>query len=151
LRAPEEAARDVARVLAHYLADWKMTRFILIGYSFGADIAPFVVNRLPPGLRKRLITVSLLGIESDADFVVRVADWIPDSDLHGRDVRPELAAIDAPVQCIYGADESTTICPAGKSGRVSGERVGSGQHFGGDYAALADRVLAFAGIMSHHN
>jgi type IV secretory pathway VirJ component len=151
LRAPEEAARDVARVLEHYLADWKMTRFILIGYSFGADIAPFVVNRLPPGLRKRLITVSLLGIESDADFVVRVADWIPGSDLHGRDVRPELAAIDAPVQCIYGADESTTICPAGKSGRVSGERVGSGQHFGGDYAALADRILAFAGIMSHHN
>jgi type IV secretory pathway VirJ component len=95
--------------------------------------------------------VSLLGIESDADFVVRVADWIPGSDFRGRDVRPELAAIEAPVQCIYGAGESTTICPEGNSGRVRGERIGSGQHFGGDYAVIADHILAFAGIMSHHD
>ena len=151
LRTPDEAARDVTRVVEHFLADWKKTRFILIGYSFGADVAPFVVNRLPAQLRKRLISVSLLGIESDADFVVRVADWIPGSDSRGRDVRPELAAIEAPVQCIYGAGESTTICPAGKSGRVIGERIGTGPHFGGDYAAIADRILAFADVMSHRH
>jgi type IV secretory pathway VirJ component len=150
-RTPDEAARDVARVVEHFLADWKKTRFILIGYSFGADVAPFVVNRLPAQLRKRLISVSLLGIEPDADFVVHVADWIPGSDLPGRDVRPELAAIAAPAQCIYGADERTTICPAGKSGRVIGERIGTGPHFGGDYAAIADRILAFAGVMSHRH
>ncbi len=151
LRTPDESARDVARVLQHFLADWKKTRFILIGYSFGANVAPFIVNRLPAELRKRLISVSLLGIKSNADFVVHVADWIPGSDLRGRDVRPELAAIEAPVQCIYGAGESTTICPEGNSGRVRGERIGSGHHFGGDYAVIADDILAFAGIMSHHD
>jgi type IV secretory pathway VirJ component len=98
-----------------------------------------------------LFEVLAQGLESDADFVVRVGDWIPASDLRGRDVRPELAAIETPVQCIYGAGESTTICPAGKSGRVSGQRIGSGHHFGGDYAALADHILAFAAIMSHHD
>jgi type IV secretory pathway VirJ component len=151
LRTPDEAAHDIARVLEHYLADWKKSRFIVIGYSFGADVAPFIVNRLPAQLRKRLVTVSLLGIESDADFVVRVADWIPGSDMHGRDVRPELAAIEVPVQCIYGAGESTTICPAGKRQRVSGEVIGTGHHFGGDYTAIADHILAFAQIMSHHD
>jgi type IV secretory pathway VirJ component len=151
VRTPDEAARDVARVAQHFLTEWKKSRFILIGYSFGADVGPFVVNRLPEELRKRLIAVSLLGIESDADFEVSVADWIPGSDSGGRAVRPELAAIDAPVLCIYGAGESTTICPVTKSGRVSGERIGSGHHFGGDYAAIADRILAFAGIMSQHN
>jgi type IV secretory pathway VirJ component len=151
LRTPDEAARDVARVIEHFLADWKKTRFILIGYSFGADVAPFVANRLPAQLRKHLISVSLLGIESDADFVVHVADWIPGSDSRGRDVRPELAAIEAPVQCIYGGGESTTICPAGKSGRITGERIGTGPHFGGDYAAIADHILAFAGVMSHRH
>jgi type IV secretory pathway VirJ component len=150
-RTPDEAARDVARVAQHFLTEWKKSRFILIGYSFGADVGSFVVNRLPQELRNRLIAVSLLGIESDADFEVSVADWIPGSDSRGRAVRPELAAIDAPVLCIYGAGESTTICPVAKSGRVSGERIGSGHHFGGDYAAIADRILAFAGIMSQHN
>jgi type IV secretory pathway VirJ component len=151
LRTPEEAARDVTRVVAHFLTDWKKARFILIGYSFGADVAPFVVNRLPAPLRQRLATVSLLGIESDADFEVSVADWIPGAVSSGRIVRPELAAIEAPVLCIYGEGESTTICPSGVSGRVHGERIGSGHHFGGDYAVIADRILAFAGIMSHHN
>lgn len=151
LRTPDEAARDVARVLEHFLTDWKKAHFILIGYSFGADVAPFVVNRLPAPLRGRLATVSLLGIESDADFEVSVADWIPGSAASGRNVRPELAAIEAPVLCIYGEGESTTICPTGVSGRLRGERIGSGHHFGGDYDVIADRILAFAGIMSHHN
>jgi type IV secretory pathway VirJ component len=151
LRTPEEAARDVARVLEHFLSDWKKARFILIGYSFGADAAPFIVNRLPEQLRLRLLTVSLLGIESDADFEVSVADWIPGSAPRGRAVRPELAAINVPVLCIYGEGESTTICPSAQSGRVRGERIGSGHHFGGDYADIADHILAFASIMSHHN
>jgi len=138
-------------VLEHFLSDWKKSRVILIGYSFGADVAPFIVNRLPAELRKRLLAVSLLAIESDADFVVRVADWIPGSNLRGREVRPELAAIEAPVQCIYGAGESASICPRAQSGRVSGELIGSGHHFGGDYAAIADHILAFAEIMSHHD
>jgi hypothetical protein len=34
---------------------------------------------------------------------------------------------------------------------VQGELIGSGHHFGGDNAVIADRILAFAGIMSHHN
>jgi type IV secretory pathway VirJ component len=150
-RTPEESARDVTRVLEHFLANWSKARFILIGYSFGADVAPFIVNRLPVPLRQRLVSVSLLGIESDADFEVSVADWIPGSGSSGRAVRPELAAISAPVLCIYGAGESTTICPAAQSGRVRGERIGSGHHFGGDYSAIADQILAFAGIMSHHD
>jgi len=151
LRTPEEAARDVARALQHFLTEWKKTRFILIGYSFGADVAPFIVNRLPAQLRQRLTSVSLLGIESDADFEVTVADWIPETASSGRTVRPELAAIEAPVLCIYGAGESTTICPRGTSGRVHGDLIGSGHHFGGDYAAIAEHILTFAGIMSHHN
>ena len=151
MRTPDEAARDVTRVLQHFLTDWKKTRFILIGYSFGADIAPFVANRLPAELRKRLVTVSLLGIESNAEFEVRVVDWIPGSDPPGRAVRPELAAINVPVLCIYGEGESTTICPPSKSALVTGQRIGSGHHFGGDYAVLANRIVAFAGIMSHHN
>jgi type IV secretory pathway VirJ component len=149
MRTPEEAARDVTRALEHFLTDWKKTHFILIGYSFGADVAPFIVNRLPAQLRQRLTTVSLLGIESDADFEVTVADWIPGTASSGRTVRPELAAIEAPVLCIYGEGESTTICPNGTSGRVHGELIGSGHHFGGDYAAIAEHILTFAGIMSH--
>ena len=75
-RTPEETARDVARVLRHYLAAWHKQRVLLIGYSFGADVLPFVVNRLPPELRERVASVSLLGIDANASFEVRIADWV---------------------------------------------------------------------------
>ena len=75
-RTPEEATRDVTRILRHYLAAWHKERVLLIGYSFGADVLPFVVNRLPAELRARVVSVSLLGIDASASFEVHLSDWV---------------------------------------------------------------------------
>ena len=143
-RTPDGTARDVARLLRHYLAAWHKQRVLLVGYSFGADVLPFVVNRLPPELRERVASVSLLGIDSNASFEVRIADWVG-SDGAGAPTRPELAALThVPVLCIYGEGESDSICPGLPAGGIAREQVGKGHHFSGEYALLADRILAFA-------
>jgi type IV secretory pathway VirJ component len=143
-RTADETARDVTRVITHYLAAWHKQRVLLIGYSFGADVLPFVVNRLAPQLRQVLSSVSLLGIDSNASFEVRVADWVG-GDNGGPATRPEVLALThVPVLCIYGEGESDSICPALPAGGITREEIGKGHHFSGDYAALADRILAFA-------
>ena len=144
-RTPDETARDVARLMRHYLAAWNKQRVILVGYSFGADVLPFVVNRLPPELRARIASVSLLGIDSNASFEVSVADWVGSGD-SGPPTRPEVAALShVPVLCIYGEGESDSICPGLPAGaNLARAEVGKGHHFSGEYAALADRILAFA-------
>jgi type IV secretory pathway VirJ component len=143
-RTPEETARDVARILRHYLEEWHKPRVLLVGYSFGADVLPFVVNRLPPDLRARVASVSLLGIDSNASFEVRVAAWVG-ADAGGPPTRPELARItQLPVLCLYGEGEKDSICPGLPAGGVQREQVGTGHHFGGEYATLAERILAFA-------
>jgi type IV secretory pathway VirJ component len=143
-RTPEEAAKDVSRVIRHYLAAWNKKRVLLVGYSFGADVLPFVVNRLPADLKSQVATLSLLGLDSNASFEVSVADWIGGDDA-GQPTRPELANLGAtPVLCIYGEGEKDTICPTLPPPRVTSEQVGTGHHFGGEYAQLADRILAFA-------
>ncbi|MGO9804092.1 MAG: AcvB/VirJ family lysyl-phosphatidylglycerol hydrolase [Steroidobacteraceae bacterium] len=144
-RTPEETARDVARLMRHYLAAWGKQRVLLVGYSFGADVMPFVVNRLPADLRARIASVSLLGIDSNASFEVSVSDWAGNGD-GGPPTRPELAAVShLPILCIYGEGESDSICPglAAASG-ITREQVGQGHHFSGEYATLADRILTFA-------
>ena len=144
-RTADETARDVARVLRHYLDAWKKQRVLLVGYSFGADVLPFVVNRLPADLRERVASVSLLGIDSTASFEVSVADWVGSGD-GGPPTRPELAAVSGvPVLCIYGEGESDSICP-GLAARpqLAREQIGKGHHFSGEYATLADRILAYA-------
>jgi type IV secretory pathway VirJ component len=143
-RTPEATARDVARLLRHYLAAWNKQRVLLIGYSFGADVLPFVVNRLPPDLRERVASVSLLGIDSTASFEVRIADWVG-SDSAGPPTRPEVAALThVPVLCVYGEGESDSICPQLSAAGIAREQIGKGHHFSGEYATLADRILAIA-------
>jgi type IV secretory pathway VirJ component len=143
-RTPDETAKDVARVMRHYLSAWNKQRVLLVGYSFGADVLPFVVNRLPPDLRSRVASVSLLGLDSNASFEVSISDWIG-SDSGGPPTRPELAAISGvPILCVYGEGEKDTICPDLNASKVTREEIGKGHHFSGEYATLADRILAFA-------
>ncbi len=115
-RTPEQTAQDVARVMRHYLAAWNKQRVLLVGYSFGADVLPFVVNRLPPDLRERVASVSLLGIDANASFEIRVSRL-------GRRRRrrpatqPEVGGIrTVPVLCLYGEGEKDSICPGPAAG-----------------------------------
>ena len=147
-RTPEETAKDVARVISHYLAAWNKQRVLLVGYSFGADVLPFVVNRLPPELRARVATISLVGVDSNASFEIKIAGWVGNDD-GGPPTRPEIAAIaTVPVLCIYGEGESDSICPdlsrTSERTRIGLAEVGKGHHFSGEYAELAERILAFA-------
>jgi type IV secretory pathway VirJ component len=143
-RTPEQAAQDVTRILRHYLSAWNKQRVLLVGYSFGADVLPFVVNRLPADLRQRVASVSLLGIDAHASFEVSVTDWVG-SDSGGPATQPELGRIrQLPVLCLYGEGERDSICPGLPPGMATREQVGTGHHFGGEYATLAERILAFA-------
>ena len=143
-RTADEAAKDVARVIRHYLSSWGKKRVLLVGYSFGADVLPFVVNRLPADLQSQIETVSLLGLDSTASFEISVADWIG-SDASGLPTRPELANLKVKsVLCIYGEGEQDSICPGLQEPRITSEQVGTGHHFGGEYAQLAEKILAFA-------
>ncbi|HET9329005.1 MAG TPA: AcvB/VirJ family lysyl-phosphatidylglycerol hydrolase [Steroidobacteraceae bacterium] len=143
-RSADQTARDVARVLHHYLSAWNKQRVLLVGYSFGADVLPFVVNRLPAELRARIASVSLLGIDAHASFEVRISDWVG-NDAGGPPTRPELDMIGhVPVLCLYGEGEADSICPGLTQPGIAREQVGKGHHFSGEYDRLADRILAFA-------
>ncbi|HEY4213843.1 MAG TPA: AcvB/VirJ family lysyl-phosphatidylglycerol hydrolase [Steroidobacteraceae bacterium] len=142
-RTPTGAAKDVARVIRHYLAAWNKTRVLLVGYSFGADALPFIVNRLPPDLKSQLLSLSLLGLSANASFQVSVADWIG-GDSGGPATQPELTALGAvPVLCLYGEGDKDTICPTA-NGKITREHIGKGHHFSGEYSQIADRIVAFA-------
>lgn len=141
-RTPQEVAAAVTRVLRHYMDDWHRDRLVLIGYSFGADVMPFVISRLAPDLRQRITSVSLLGLSEYASFEVHVADWLPGVSSKDSPVLPELAKLrDLRVLCVYGEGEKDTLCPRISSNGIRALRVGTGHHFGGNYDEIADAIL----------
>ncbi len=111
-RTPDEAAEDMSRVLRHYLASWHKDRVILIGYSHGADIAPFVASRLPQDLRRQIELVAMLGLEARANFEFHITDIVAamshDGDLP---VLPEVEKLRGlPLLCVQGVGETHSLC-----------------------------------------
>ena len=143
-RQPEEVALDLERTLRRYLEAWKKQRIVLIGYSFGADVLPAVVNRLAKELRDRIDLVVLLGLSERASFEFRLAHWIGDEPDEGdQPVRPEVEKLPGFKRlCIYGADEEGPLCPKLTDLGVVTDKMPGDHHFDEDYAGVAQRILS---------
>jgi type IV secretory pathway VirJ component len=59
-RTPEETARKIAEIAQYYLQYKEIKSFHIMGYSFGACVAPFIANKLPESLREKLSSLTLL-------------------------------------------------------------------------------------------
>ena len=146
-RTPEEAAADVARVLRHYLAAWKAEQIVLVGYSFGADALPFIVNRLPPELRRRVASVNLLALGQKADFEVHVTGWVGGVGADALPIAPELLRLgELRRLCFYGKGDkdSTASCATFTGANAAVREVGEGHHFGNLYGQIAAQIIDFA-------
>jgi type IV secretory pathway VirJ component len=142
-RSPDETAKDVARVLRHYLAAWNKSEISIVGYSFGADVAPFVVNRLPKDLQARVVSVNLLGLAETADFEVHVSTWLG-VDHHGLATQPEVERLTPSVLCVFGEGEKDSQCPKLTGKNIKLAQIGDGHHFGDRYQELAEKIIALA-------
>jgi type IV secretory pathway VirJ component len=145
-RTPEEVAADVDRVLRFYLKAWNRRRIILVGYSRGAVIAPFIVNRLPSDLRERISLVAMLGLGLHAGFHVGLFD-ILSTTTNAKDppVEPEirsLASAGVAMLCIYGIEEHESFCRDAPESLMQRIAKAGAHHFDGHHAALAADILA---------
>ncbi|WP_233446972.1 virulence factor family protein, partial [Ideonella azotifigens] len=140
-RTPEGLATDLDRLIRFYSHRWKRSEVILIGYSQGADVLPFAVNRLPAATRTRVRLTALLGLGQKASFEFHLSNWIgPSGD---RPIAPEAQQlVAARTLCIYGQDEKNSLCPTLAPLHARPLPLAGGHHFGGDYDALAGHVLA---------
>jgi type IV secretory pathway VirJ component len=143
---PEAIARDLDRMISHYTTKWGRTKVLLIGYSFGADMLPFAINKLPERSRSHIALVSLLGFAKKADFEVGVAGWLGVESSDAEDTLAEIAKLPPiPLQCVYGTEEEDTGCTAPELNRASKLRMNGGHHFDGDYKEVASAILDAAG------
>ena len=140
-RTPDELAADLDRVIRYYAARWGRTDVLLVGYSQGADVLPFALNRLPPATRASVRLTALLGPGQKASFEFHLTNWIgPSGDLP---IAPEALKLSAAsTLCVYGLEEKDSLCPELAPNHARAMPLVGGHHFGGEYSALAARILA---------
>lgn len=140
-RTPSSTAADVDRIVRHYMDAWDRNDVVLIGYSQGADVLPFVVNRLPAATRARVRLAAMLGLGEQAVFEFHLANWLSQSD-DGLPIAPELQRMaDIRGLCVYSDEGDKSSCPDAASGTLRAVNLPGGHHFGGDYDRVAALIL----------
>lgn len=110
-KSPEIFARDIAQISDYYLKKWNKKSVIIVGYSFGADVASFLPEYLSEPLKNKIQKVVLLSPSASTDFVVRLSDLMGFNDNENGKflVRPEIEKSQLPMVCIFGKDESLLL------------------------------------------
>jgi len=151
-RTPDEAAHDLERILRHFLASRQDQSAVLIGYSFGADVLPFMVNRLSADMRSRVRLIVLLGPSESAVFEFHLTDWL--GVFHRGDtlpVLPELERLkDIRLLCFSGEKDKHTICGRilGDSANVKSISLRTGHRFGRNFSPIARAILEEVELLS---
>jgi type IV secretory pathway VirJ component len=119
---------------------------VLVGYSMGGSVLPFLVDRLPEDLRPSVRAVVLLGPAREVDFKFHLASWLGKASYAGdHPVLPELEGLRGTrVLCFYGQEDKDCICPDLPQGLTEVIALRGGHRVGGQYRSIADSVVALA-------
>ena len=141
-QTPEKATADLERILRHYLAAWNKSRVVLVGFSFGADVLPFLYQRLPADLKARTDLMTLLAPSLHTSFEVSVGGWIGVENTSGPEMAPAIAALDVPTLCVENTEEDERPCPGIVNPKLEVMTLEGDHHFDRQFAPIAARIAA---------
>jgi peptidoglycan-N-acetylglucosamine deacetylase len=139
-RKPDDAAAALEQAVRRALADWHRNELAIVGYSRGADMAAFVVNRWPDDLRARVRGIAFIGLSEYASFEFHLDDLLHEvrrpTDVPTRPELEKLAGV--ALVCVHGEREHDSFCEH----PVAGMQVA--MHSGGHRATSDDGSIAVA-------
>lgn len=140
-KTPEQSAADLSELMQHYRQKWGTKRFVLTGYSFGADVLPAIYNRLPAEDQQRIDAVVLLAFARSGSFEIEVEGWLGKEGQEAP-TGPEMAKLPASkVVCVYGIEETDESGCTDKTAVGERMKLPGGHHFDENYPALAKRLI----------
>lgn len=142
-RTPEETAKHIDNVISQYREKWNTKKVILIGYSFGADVLPFIANKLSERNKTDVALVALLAMGKTAAFEFRLSSWInADTNANRLPILPELKSMHwANSICIYGTDDKETGCIQTSELGVKTISMAGDHHFNENYDLLVQHII----------
>jgi len=141
-QTPQDAAKAIEGAINDSNKQWKKKNVVLIGYSFGADVAPFMLTHFSPAMAAKVSHLILLSPSPKTDFEVHVLQMLGLGKNAGESVPAEINKISKRVSFIVGDDEiefpfsQVTI----KNKRII--KMPGGHHYDGDVNALAKQIVS---------
>lgn len=135
-KQPEVAAKAIADLLNHYLLAWKRNNVIVVGYSFGADVLPFIQTRLPQLLQTRIAHTILLSPSHTTDFEVHL--FYGHS---GSSVPAEINKLNNATLLVYGNKENDVPVNEIKNAKVTSLVFSGDHHYDDNVGELVAQII----------
>ncbi len=143
-KTPGQTAKDITTYLDKQFKERKNQQLVLAGYSFGADVMPFIVNALPDSIKMKLVSVVLLSPSTSTDFEIHWLDIFGSNKKRDMDVVAEINKMGLiKTVTIVGNDEN--IFPVKNIGlkNYRNESLPGGHHFDDDTGEVANTMMKF--------
>jgi len=142
-RTPDETSSDLSKVFQTYGKLWGCNSFVLVGFSFGASLIPFLVNRFPAGVAGKLALALMISPDKNCDFEVHLTDMLNLGFSKGKyDVINEVERGDRnKMEAVFGSEESLEIRTAFQQTGIKIQTLQGNHHFDSGSAMLADWIV----------
>lgn len=105
-KTPTQTAVDAGNLIKQYLTAWKADSVVLIGYSFGADITPFIYTNLEKSTASKIRKAVLMLPGISTDFTVHISEMLGFSRTNDYSVASEVNKLSIPVLVVLGSEKS---------------------------------------------
>lgn len=137
-RTPRETALDIEKITKIYLKKWNKEKVVFVGYSFGADVMPFLLTQFPEAFKEKITLVALLSMGKTASFEFKLSSWMnADKRPERPPTLPELQKIKGMnIVCFYGLKDPDSVCNQTKDAGAIPIGLPGNHHFNDDYPLL---------------
>lgn len=143
-KAPQQTANEFTNYLNTAIKNQKNQQIIFVGYSFGADVLPFIINRLPTALKSKIKSAIFLTPSGSTDFEIHLSDMMGGGKKRAMDVVAEINRMSISKAAVI-TDKGEKSFPA-KNIILKGlviETLRGDHHFDGDTKLLTQIIMKY--------
>lgn len=144
-KTPLKASQDTESYLKQITKDRKNKKIIIIGYSYGADVAPFIYNRFDADFQQNIQKLIIIGPSKVNDFEIHLQEYIAGQQEYGFSVVREINQIKNVPFTLVVSDLEYKYFPINEITLKDFQllHLRGNHHFGGNTKMLADAVLKY--------
>lgn len=143
-KTPEQTTIAINNCIFKNLSARASQKVVMVGYSFGADVLPFVLNRLPQQMENKIIVSVLISSSGSTDFETHWSDMLGGNAKRSMDVVSELNKYTGSnVVIINGSDDNDLDFKKITLKNYAHEVLPGGHHFDGATEDIANVILKY--------
>ena len=141
-KTPQEAANDIGSLLETYGKEWHKQKIVICGFSFGADVTPFIYTHFSEPVKNNISLIQLISPSSYTDFEIHMMDMLSSGNaVRSMNIAAEINLVEIPVICYYGCQEAEKPLATLKKSNVKTVILAGDHHYADSYVEIAKNAL----------